>query len=307
MATNDTVDLIFDRPDTVAWETAGVMVSALEELMSRATLAVSNIKRSTAIHSMSPKFAPPRAALAAPIRAGSLVVPLIFLAGEAQEYFAQAVMGGRPDGEVPAWWDLLGAATNGAVLLELLRECVFGRGGILRREDGIVEPLALEPRERAVADLGLVLSPEGGNWLKELMDTADKTGCGSVRIRYRDELDIELVRPDRPYSNRRLGQGKRRSEKAETVTVTFSRTSDAIWVSYEGNHRPLFLAVEKPATTLLILGRSDADVVPKSGEYDARCVELSRDQLTPVDAVPSEFESATTIYRIIKLRDAAFH
>ena len=90
-----------------------------------------------------PKFAPipadralkqgPYAAIAAPVRRGSVVIPLVFLAGDAQQFVLTAMptMTARNFQELQQWLSTLADVTD---LFDFALGYVFGRQGALARQ-----------------------------------------------------------------------------------------------------------------------------------------------------------------------------
>jgi hypothetical protein len=306
LASNDVVEILFDEPDRVPWERANRLVTALEAVLRDAVVTVlaGTERREGATENLNDMTA--RAVIAAPIRRGSIILPLTFELLPAHFEIIQVAVAPRDGTD---WRDTLGTVADTAGLLSMAVALVFGAHGVLAKlkalstrpetpADHVVDWLAEKNREVTA------------RWIEAIMTDAERTGCRSVRIRYRDELDIELVRHDRARSSANLGvPDPRPAVLGEGGILQFARSGDVINVDYGAEVAPAFMARLQTGDfgPVVVVWKSLRTPTPPEGLwYDGRGEYVSRTDVTPLEDVPPRFMQANGVFVVRAARQASF-
>lgn len=304
MARNDTIDLVFDKPDIVPWDAATVMVKALEDLLNKAFQRVIMNRGVVTKYAGSPPSFTIQLAIAGPVRGGSVILPLLPMLPEILQLAFNRADDGLP------YFEYLSTLADLTSLFDFTLGLIAGRNGILAKADRKDAPTELSPAERAQGQFTDLNSDEARQWVDQLMVAAEKTNCGSVRLRYRDVLDFELVRPDRERSNIRLGIANPRISPRNTDTpLRFVRSTEPIRVKYGDDILPAFLSEVVPSApdpAPIFLWQSASALPPIGEEMEAIGDYVSRTDLEPVEPVPEKFGRAAGVFLVKGARRAAF-
>ncbi|GLS01320.1 hypothetical protein GCM10007859_13330 [Brevundimonas denitrificans] len=304
MPVNDTLDLIFDGPDVVPWPRVSLMVAALEKAEGEALCAIHK-RLWPGRDNITPDRMAPNAALAASPKAGSLIVPLVFEAAEIYSAFASPdvrnVMGDVSLGR------LLSAVADTSGVIMFAHFLLFGPWGFVAK---VTNQRTREPtvEERPLAEIADLVYGDGAvNWVENLMDAAERTGCERVRVRFRD-FEADLVIADRRSSSSRLGRRKHSNSVSHTGALRFARRDEeSISVVCRGQSRTAYLASggSDQNSDVIVLGRK-LDEFPIGKWMEATGEFVNQMEVQTKDDVPDAWKNANGVFFITGVRPADF-
>lgn len=311
MASNDTLDLIFDDPDVVHWQRASEMIAALELAHGEVLAALQDLLFPRPDRLPAARNAP-AAFLAASPRPGSLILPLVFDA-LGQKAASLATLFATSAAGPAALRQTLSLAADTGGLVMFVHWVLFGADGLVAKVTG--QPTRdPEPAERPAAEVADLFFENGGvDWVENLMAAAEKTGCARVRVRLRD-IEVDLVMKDRKTSSSRLGR-RRGSQEPSDNPIRFTRAGkENVSVIYKGKARTAFLARQPDNQGfLIVLGRpdKDMDLLPEESgmpiTVEARGKYVDQQDVQAKDDIPDGWRNASGIFLIEGIRRADFY
>lgn len=316
MASNDTLDLILDDPDVVAWDRITPMVRQLESTLQHAVVRVANhrgVPLGTFLPGSpgrTPENTNPKAAIAGPVRSGSAVIPFLFIAQEIHTSLLATPMQmatGLNTDDLKQW---LSTLADVADLFDFAIGYVFGRTGVFAKIRDTQEP-AETSREAMQGRLADMTIDEARGWLDDLTTAAERLQCGSVKISYRG-MTIELIQRDLERSHTNLGVAVRREPLPgpgilPSGLVNLQRESEPIRVEVDGLECLAF----KTAPTLgygdfIAVWKSKAPLPQKGQPYEAQGSFVERRTIRPLEAVPPTWRTANGVFVVTSARSAAW-
>lgn len=183
------LELVFDEPDSVAWEDAGRLVKVIEQQVHE---TYARLARPTGVPQWDESAylkSRMRARIAAPIERGSVIIPLTF---ELLPIHLHVFEVAQAKPNVLAYLkDAIGLLADAAGLLDFTLGVLYGRSGVLADNRGGRQPPQGGELSHAEADVVGQLLLQRAEVAMMLMREAKKTGCDYVAVRWND-ADISI-------------------------------------------------------------------------------------------------------------------